>query len=246
MPGTASANGGIAELILSAGPVAKFVLLLLAVFSIICWALIVEKWWEFRKIRRDTTSFVRIFREARRFSVVYAAAKKHRDSPLAQLYLAAGQEVATALGGAETIDRVLEEEDEGVGPERAGRASTARCDARRTVEVARMERYLPFLATTASSAPFIGLFGTVWGIMSVVPGHRRAGLGQPRRGRARHLRGAHRDGGRARRGHSRRHGLQLLREPRQALGGRRWTASRSSCSTLARDARLPEARRAVA
>ena len=42
MPGTASANGGIAELILSAGPVAKFVLIVLAVFSIICWALIVE------------------------------------------------------------------------------------------------------------------------------------------------------------------------------------------------------------
>ena len=62
MPGTASVNGGIAELILSAGPVAKFILLLLAVFSIVCWALIVEKWWEFRKIRRDTTSFVRIFR----------------------------------------------------------------------------------------------------------------------------------------------------------------------------------------
>ena len=70
MPGTASANGGIAELILSAGPVAKFVLIVLAVFSIICWALIVEKWWEFRKIRRDTTSFVRIFRDAR-----------HRDAP---------------------------------------------------------------------------------------------------------------------------------------------------------------------
>ena len=83
MPGNAGLNGGIAELILSAGPVAKFVLILLGVFSIICWALIVEKWWEFRKIRRDTASFVRIFREARRFSMVYAAAKKHRESPFA-------------------------------------------------------------------------------------------------------------------------------------------------------------------
>ena len=115
MPGTASANGGIAELILSAGPVAKFVLLLLAAFSVICWALIVEKWWEFRKIRRDTTRFLRIFREARRFSVVYAAAKKHRESPLAQLYVAGGQELATAFGGAEAIDRVLDDAEEGIG-----------------------------------------------------------------------------------------------------------------------------------
>jgi biopolymer transport protein TolQ len=165
VPGTASANGGIAELILSAGPVAKFVLIVLAVFSVICWALIVEKWWEFRKIRRDTTSFVRIFRDARRFSVVYAAAKKHRESPFAQLYLAGGQELATAFGGVEAIDRMLEEGEDGVGPDVLDTLSRAMRRAAGS-EIERMERYLPFLATTASSAPFIGLFGTVWGIMT--------------------------------------------------------------------------------
>ena len=165
MPGTASANGGIAELILSAGPVAKFVLIVLAVFSIICWALIVEKWWEFRKIRRDTMSFVRIFREARRFSVVYAAAKKYRESPFAQLYLAAGQELATAFGGAEATDRMLEDGEDGVGADILDTLNRAMRRAAGS-EIERMERYLPFLATTASSAPFIGLFGTVWGIMT--------------------------------------------------------------------------------
>jgi len=165
VPGTASANGGIAELILSAGPVAKFVLIVLAVFSIICWALIVEKWWEFRKIRRDTMSFVRIFREARRFSVVYAAAKKYRESPFAQLYLAAGQELATAFGGAEATDRMLEDGEDGVGADILDTLNRAMRRAAGS-EIERMERYLPFLATTASSAPFIGLFGTVWGIMT--------------------------------------------------------------------------------
>jgi biopolymer transport protein TolQ len=158
-------NGGIADLVLSAGPVAKFVLLLLAVFSVICWALIVEKWWEFRKIRRSTASFVRVFREARRFSLVYAAAKKHRDSPFAQLYLAAGQELATAYGGPEAIDRMLEEGDEVVPSEMLDTINRAMRRAAGS-EIERMERYLPFLATTASSAPFIGLFGTVWGIMT--------------------------------------------------------------------------------
>ncbi len=165
MPGTANLNGGVAELILSAGPVAKVVLSILALFSIICWALIVEKWWEFRRVRRDSQRFLRMFREARRFSMVYATAKKHRESPLAQVYLAAGQEVASMCGGVEFVDRVLEESEDGLGPDRLDSISRA---TRRVAaaEIARMERYLPFLATTASSAPFIGLFGTVWGIMT--------------------------------------------------------------------------------
>ena len=168
MPGTASVNGGVAELVLSAGPVAKVVLSILALFSIICWALIVEKWWEFRRVHRDSRRFLRLFRDARRFSVVYGAAKKHRESPLAQIYLAAGQEVASMLGGAESVDRVIEEED-GLGADRLEAVSRAMRRVAGT-EIARMERYLPFLGTTASSAPFIGLFGTVWGIMTSFQG----------------------------------------------------------------------------
>ena len=165
MPANPSLNGGVADLVLSAGPVAKFVLAVLALFSIICWALIVEKWWEFRKIRRESASFVRVFREARRFSLVYGAAKKHRESPLAQLYLAGGQEVAATFGGGEMADRFLEDGDEGLPSERLDSINRAMRRAAGS-EIERMERYLPFLATTASSAPFIGLFGTVWGIMT--------------------------------------------------------------------------------
>jgi biopolymer transport protein TolQ len=161
--------GGIAELVLSAGPIAKVVLGVLAVFSIICWALIVEKWWEFRRIRRDSTKFLRVFREARRFSVVFGAAKKYRDNPLAQVHVAAGQELANMLGGAEIVDHVLEESEEGLGPGRLDAINRAMRRAS-AAEVSRMERYLPFLATTASSAPFIGLFGTVWGIMTSFQG----------------------------------------------------------------------------
>ena len=165
MPGNPSLNGGVADLVLSAGPTAKFVLCVLAVFSVICWALIVEKWWEFRRIRRNSLRFLKIHREARRFSVVYSAAKKHRESPLAQVYLAAGQELASTLGSVEIVDRVLEESDEGLGADRLDALNRAMRRAA-AAEIARMERYLPFLATTASSAPFIGLFGTVWGIMT--------------------------------------------------------------------------------
>jgi biopolymer transport protein ExbB/TolQ len=137
VPGSGSVNGGVAELVLSAGPVAKFVLLLLATFSVICWALIVEKWWEFRKIRRESLRFRQIFREARRFSVVYGAAKKHRESPLAPRYVAAGQELVTAYGSAEMVDHVLDDPDEGLPAERLDATSRALRRAGSS-EVARM------------------------------------------------------------------------------------------------------------
>ena len=68
MPGNGSLNSSVIELVLSAGPVAKFVLIVLGLFSVVCWALIVEKWWEFRKIHRESMAFMRIFREGRRLA----------------------------------------------------------------------------------------------------------------------------------------------------------------------------------
>jgi biopolymer transport protein TolQ len=162
-------GGDVADRIWNAGPLAKAVLALLALLSVISWALIVEKWWELRRAARETARFLRVFREARRFSAVFSAAKKHRDSPLAQLYGAAAHEVASAQGGAEAADRALEESDDGLAPEWLDNVNRAMRRAA-TAEVARLERYLPFLATTASAAPFIGLFGTVWGVMSAFHG----------------------------------------------------------------------------
>ena len=161
MPTSEPLSSGVLELILNAGPVAKVVLAILLLFSIVSWALIVEKWWQFRRVRRQTLAFVKIFREGRRPSVVHSAARKFRDSPLAQVYLAAYGEIS---GMPDVIDPVEDGED-GLGAERLEAVHRA---MRRTagVEIAQLERYLPFLATTASATPFIGLFGTVWGIMS--------------------------------------------------------------------------------
>jgi biopolymer transport protein TolQ len=159
-------NTGILEILWNAGPVAKVVLGVLLVFSIVSWALIVEKWWQFRRVRRQTLGFVKIFREGRRPSIVHAAARKHRDSPLAQLYAAAYTEVS---GVPDVIDHVIEDGDEGLPPERLESVHRAMRRAA-GLEVAQLERYLPFLATTASATPFIGLFGTVWGIMSAFHG----------------------------------------------------------------------------
>ena len=165
MPTSDSLNAGILEILWNAGPVAKVVLGVLLLFSIVSWALIVEKWWQFRRVRRQTLGFVKVFREARRPSVVHSAARKHRDSPLAQLYAAAYTEIS---GVPDVIEHVVDDDD-GLPAERLDAVHRAMRRAA-GLEVAQLERYLPFLATTASSTPFIGLFGTVWGIMSAFHG----------------------------------------------------------------------------
>jgi biopolymer transport protein TolQ len=162
LPTSDALGSNVLDLVLQAGPVAKAVLALLALFSIVSWALIVDKWWQMRRVRSQTMDFLRAFREARRPSVVLSAAKKLRESPLAQLYVAAHQEVS---GISEMVDHVLEDPEEGLAPQRLEAVHRAMRRAS-ALEIARLERYLPFLATTASATPFIGLFGTVWGIMS--------------------------------------------------------------------------------
>ena len=162
MPTSDALGSNVLDLVLQAGPVAKAILAILGLFSIVSWALIVDKWWQLRRVRSQTVAFLRAFREGRRPSVVLAAARKLRESPLAQLYVAAHQEVS---GISEVVDHVLEDNEEGLSGERLEAVHRAMRRAS-TLEVARLERYLPFLATTASATPFIGLFGTVWGIMA--------------------------------------------------------------------------------
>jgi biopolymer transport protein TolQ len=160
VPNSDPLSAGVLELIWNAGPVAKFVLVVLALFSVVSWALIVEKWWQLRRVRSQTLGFLKIFREGRRTSGLQSVAKKYRDSPLAQIYAAAYQEAAEADD--------LDDNDEVIGE----RLNAAQRAMRRTagLEIAQLERYLPFLATTASATPFIGLFGTVWGVMSAFQG----------------------------------------------------------------------------
>jgi biopolymer transport protein TolQ len=159
---TDTLHGGVLDLILNAGPVGKAVLGILLGFSVVSWALIVEKWWQFRRVRRQTLAFLKVWREARRGAQVFALAKKYRESPLAHLYVAAYQEMPS-------LDEGFDDVDDGPGADRLDAAHRA---MRRAAmhEVSRLERYLPFLATTASAAPFIGLFGTVWGIMAAFHG----------------------------------------------------------------------------
>ena len=159
MTDTGGAN--IVQLFLAAGWTAKAVLLILALFSFGSWAVIVGKLWSFSRADAHSGRFVAHFRKSRKFADVLGVCDQYPSSPLVGLFRAgyteldaqvkAGRDVAPADSGRlfvkslPAIERALE------------RAAG--------VESNRLTRRLPFLATTASATPFIGLFGTVWGIL---------------------------------------------------------------------------------
>ena len=159
-PSAVSAAGhSVLDLVLQAGPVAKFVLLVLGVASLVSWGLIVERYRMFRRARTETRQFLHRFHGGARLAELRDSSERWNDSPVAALFKAAFHEVSQlSLESGGSVGRTLDEDaiaDVQRMMERTAAASTRN-----------MERSLTFLATTASTAPFVGLFGTVWGIMT--------------------------------------------------------------------------------
>lgn len=154
------------SIIMNAGLVVKGVMALLLLFSIICWGIILTKAITLSRTRKDTQLFFDAFRESRKFSLLYAEAKQFTYSPLAHVFKAGYAElnrisrIQQSTQKAQT-DGSQEPEYERTGMDNVTRSLQQAVTAERT----RLERGVNFLATTGSSAPFIGLFGTVWGIM---------------------------------------------------------------------------------
>lgn len=131
------------------------VLVVLIVMSLICWFIVGYKWLLFARLRKLSSRFLDAFWKSSSLDEVEQHAAQLKGSPLARIFQAGHGELVRFIGeGAE---------------ERAGREgmeNVERAVARAAAgEVSRLERRITFLATTGSSAPFIGLFGTVWGIM---------------------------------------------------------------------------------
>ncbi|HZS34097.1 MAG TPA: MotA/TolQ/ExbB proton channel family protein [Methylomirabilota bacterium] len=158
--------GAFGEIIADVGPLEKVVLVILFALSVVSWAIILHKALHFRLIARETGRFLKLCRESRRFSLVASGAKRLRQSPVARVYLGAYQELsATGTPPPDVMDGPPEPAEEGIPPERLDSLQRAMRRVQAS-EIDRMERYLAFLATTASAGPFIGLFGTVVGIMN--------------------------------------------------------------------------------
>lgn len=153
----AGSHVSVIKLIMDADPVVKVVMLLLLVASIACWAIIAIKLSQMRKAKRQSEAFLQAFWNSEKIEDVYKNAERYGDSPLSEVFRSgyvelvkiteSGKEKAqSSTSTLEGIDRAMKR-------------------ARRT-EVTQLSKAVPFLATTGSSSPFIGLFGTVWGIMN--------------------------------------------------------------------------------
>jgi biopolymer transport protein TolQ len=154
-------GGEAAEMLSNTGPVAKLVLLILLVLSIISWAIILTKWSLLRRARLQSGRFVRAFRKAQRLQDVAAVAEQFRPSPL----------VGVFEGGFEELKRQLA----AVGMLRNLLAVQRGMQIGASEEITRLERNMPWLAITAAVSPFVGLFGTVWGIIDAFQGLGTAG-----------------------------------------------------------------------
>lgn len=137
------------------GPVSFAALLLLIVFSVVSWAIIVHKWWFLRRAARESERFLTAFWDAKRLDQMYQQSDDYRGSPIAQVFRAGYIELARLK------KRSGDEDSLGGGIENVERALRRSQNSEATA----LESLTTFLATVGSTAPFIGLFGTVWGIM---------------------------------------------------------------------------------
>jgi biopolymer transport protein TolQ len=155
----------LVSLLAEATLVHKVVLLILLVFSAVSWAIVFYKLWSYRRAEQQSAAFLGVFRKSSKFSEVQAVCPSLPESPLVGLFQSGYAELNTQLRSGPPTDPAKP-----AGP--AGRPTLKSLDAvdrallRATaVELNKLENRVPFLATTASITPFIGLFGTVWGIM---------------------------------------------------------------------------------
>lgn len=145
------------SLMLEASLVAKLVLLVLFYFSISTWVLIIQKWRLLNKTNNDTNGFLNAFRNSARFSEIKSVCGEYPFSPQVGLFEA----------GYSELKFQLREHSSGDGPQKVRSLDSINRVLQRAsfVEVAKLEKNLNQLATTAAVAPFVGLLGTVWGII---------------------------------------------------------------------------------
>ena len=172
----------IVQMVVHAGPMVKFVLLVLFLFSVISWAIIFTKYRLLSRAKRETANFMELFWESRDLKKVYMESEALDFSPVARLFRAGYAEFSRFR----KLQSTYSDEGQSQSGRQEGRAGDGdhavkdgasltrqalMDNLERSLKKAsidqnkRLERSLSFLATTGNTTPFIGLFGTVWGIM---------------------------------------------------------------------------------
>jgi biopolymer transport protein TolQ len=163
-----SSAPGVFSLVADSTPVAKLVLGILVMLSIASWGIFLYKWWTFRKAARQSSQFIDVFRRSNKFSEVQAICRSLDASPLVGLFQSGYAELTTQLRQSSPEPGIAANpRPPAARPTLKSLPAVDRSLMRASaVEVNKLELWVSWLATTAAIAPFIGLFGTVWGIMS--------------------------------------------------------------------------------
>ena len=155
----------LTQLLLQTGWVARVVLLILLGFSVFSWAVIYRKYIIFRRARGQTARFLEVFRTAQSFPEARPLVATFPATPLASVYAAGMQELNSLRTSNNPQGKGLKSTD----------AINVAMHLASATEVSQLEERMSFLATTGAVTPFIGLFGTVWGIMGAFMGLGQAG-----------------------------------------------------------------------
>lgn len=157
---------GILDLVWGSGPVVQSVLYLLVLFSVISWGIIFQKFRQVRSARMQSERFIHIFWESQDLESIHDKSMALALSPVGQVFRAGYEEMVRV-----SQTRKENKKGKGLSTDLGGAENVARAMKRATtVEITKLEKALTFLATTSSTAPFVGLFGTVWGIMNAFMG----------------------------------------------------------------------------
>ncbi|MBA4321781.1 MAG: protein TolQ [Odoribacter sp.] len=160
-------HGSLLNMILDAGIMVQFVLLLLLFFSVVSWAIIFMKYRSIKKVKRENDLFLDAYMKSNKLSDIFPESKKYKNSSIAEVFQAGYTElvkitkVIRESASVKETDELTGAHLEMKGIDNVERALNRACSS----EATKLESTLGFLATTGSASPFIGLFGTVWGIM---------------------------------------------------------------------------------
>jgi biopolymer transport protein TolQ len=168
-------KSGILSLMLDAGWVVKGVLLILLIFSAACWGIIFYKYRVIRAARLQSDKFLKVFWMDHPLTTLIRSAKQYPASPISRLFEAAYIELNKIIQRATSMKKKSHDSGEVIevvgGTDAFDVERVHRALNRATIsEITRLEKSITFLATTGATAPFIGLFGTVWGIMDAFRG----------------------------------------------------------------------------
>ncbi|MCU1313550.1 MAG: MotA/TolQ/ExbB proton channel family protein [Acidobacteriaceae bacterium] len=161
MPAPASGGNELLQMLRSSGAVALTVLALLAIASLFSWAIILGKWLSFRRARSQSRSFLRAFRKAARLQEIGAVSEQYKPSPLVNVF--------------DEVYETYRRQTGGFGPPRNITALERTAQSASSEALTYMEQRLTWLATIGAISPFIGLFGTIMGIVDAFRGLGTAG-----------------------------------------------------------------------